>query len=177
MKKIFAAAIALSLVFTGCNNEKKKEGDDKDKMESSSGTRQEKNKETALASVNALVAGDVDGTLKNVAADGVDYGDGSMPPIKSKDSVKVMLQAWRGALSEYKVDNLWAMADGDNVAVFGDWTLTFKSDFMGMKTTGKTVKIKDVDIFKFNSEGMITEHRNIQSSAEMMKQLGMDAPK
>jgi len=177
MKKMFACLAAATLILAACNNEKKKDGDDKDKMESTNSTQQEKNKQTALASVNALIAGDVEGTLKNVAADGIDYGDGSMPPIKSKDSVKAMLQSWRGALSEYKVDNLWAMADGDNVAVFGDWTLTFNSDFMGMKTNGKTVKIKDVDIFKFNSEGMITEHRNIQSSAEMMKQLGMDAPK
>ena len=177
MKKIFAAAIALGLVFTACNSEKKKDGDDKDKMESSGTSQQEKNKQTALASVNAMIAGDVDATLKDVTQDGVEYGDGSMAPVKGKDSIIVMLRSWRGALSDYKADNLWAMADGDNVAVFGDWTATFKTDFMGMPTTGKTIKIKDVDIFKFNSDGKITEHRNIQSSAEMMKQLGIVAPK
>jgi predicted ester cyclase len=48
---------------------------------------------------------------------------------------------------------------------------------MGMKTAGKKVRINDVDIFKFNSEGKITEHRNVQSSAEMIKQLGVSAPK
>lgn len=42
---------------------------------------------------------------------------------------------------------------------------------MGMKTAGIKIKIKDADIFKFNSERKITEHRNVHTSSEMMKQL------
>jgi len=166
------------LLLSSCNNEKKTdEGMKEEKTEDSAEAKEEKNKQTALASVNAMIAGDVETTLKDVTADAIDYGDGSMAPVKSKDSIMAMLKSWRGSISEYKADNLTALADGDYVAVWGDWAATFKTDFMGMKTAGKKIKIKDVDIFKFNSDGKMTEHYNVQSSAEMMKQLGMASPK
>jgi len=166
------------LALSACNSEKKEEKEDKDKMTNSTGeSQEEKNKATALASVNAMIAGDIDAVLKDVAADGIDYGDGSMPPTKGIDSLKASLKAWRGAMSEYKAENLWALADGDKVVVFGDWSGTFKDDFMGMKTAGKSFKIKDIDIFKFNSEGKMTEHHNIQSSCAMLSQMGIAPPK
>ena len=177
MKKMFASMLVLALLMTGCNSDKKTETGDKEKMEDSTESKEEKNKQTAIASVNALVAGDIDATLKDAAADVVDYGDGSMAPTKGMDSIKASLHGWRDAMSAYKVENMWAMADGDYVAVFGEWHSTFKSDIMGMKTAGKSVVIKDVDIFKFNSEGKVNEHRNIQSFAEFMKQLETGAPK
>ena len=83
---------------------------------------------------------------------------------------------WRGAMSEYKGGNMWAIADGDQVAVFADWSGTFKTDFMGMPTTGKSFKMKDCDIFKFNSEGKIIEHRNVQSAGTMLSQMGIEMP-
>lgn len=177
MKKFFVMAVLSAMLFTSCDNDKKGDKEDDDKVSNGTESREEKNKQTALASVNALIAGEVDATIKDGAADITDYGDGSMPPVKGMDSLKAALHTWREALSDYKADNLWAIADGDHVAVFGEWSVTFKSDFMGMKTAGKTVKLKDVDIFKFNSEGKITEHRNVQSSAEMMRQLSTDIPK
>jgi len=172
MKSFFLTVVLSILLLPACNNEKKPDESVKEeKTPDSVEDKEEKNKQTALASVNAIISGDVEGTLKDVTADAVDYGDGSMAPIKSKDSIVAMLKGWRGSISEYKGDNIMALADGDYVAVFGDWSATFKTDFMGMKTAGKTIKMKDVDIFKFNSDGKITEHRNVQSSAEMIKQL------
>ncbi|MBI5372444.1 MAG: ester cyclase [Sphingobacteriales bacterium] len=171
MKKVFFAMAAAAFLLAACNNEKKNEEGEKEKTNAPAESMAEKNKQTALASVNALLAGDVAATLKDGAADVTDYGDGSMPPVKGMDSLKLSLQRWRDAVAVYKADNQWAIAEGDYVAVFADWTITFKTDFMGMKTAGKTVKLKDADIFKFNSEGKITEHRNVQSSAEMMKQI------
>ena len=43
---------------------------------------------------------------------------------------------------------------------------------MGMKPTGKTFHVKDVDLFTFNDEGKITEHRSVQSLQTMMMQVG-----
>jgi len=178
MKKIFLMMALPILLLTACNNEKKTDESLKEeKMTDSAESKEEKNKENALASVNAFIEGDIDKTLKDITTDAVDYGDGSMPAVKSKDSIMVYLKKWRGAFSDYKGDNIMAFADGDYVAVWGDWSGTFKIDFMGMKTAGKKIKIKDVDIFKFNSDGKMTEHYNVQSSAEMMKQLGNDMPK
>lgn len=179
MKKIFVIMAASLFVLSACSNDKKDEKGDKEKMSGGTESQEEKNKATALASVNALIAGDYDAAVKDGPADGnvVDYGDGSMPPTKGVDSIKAFLKMWRGSMSEYKADNLWAIADGDHVAVFGDWSGTFNTDFMGMKVNGKSFKIKDVDLFKFNSEGKIIEHHNIQSSGTMMSQLGVEMPK
>ena len=165
------------LVFSACNSEKK---EDKDKMTTNSGeSQEEKNKATALASVNALIAGDVDGVLKDVAATGtiVDYGDGSMPPVTNLDTLRAGMKAWRGVMSEFKADNLLAVADGDYVIVYGEWSVTYKEDFMGMKTAGKSYKVNDVDIFKFNSEGKMIEHRSIYPFSAVMAQMGVTAPK
>jgi predicted ester cyclase len=173
MKKMFLPMVITILLLAACDNQKKTdEGIKEEKITDSAESKEEKNKETALASVNAFIAGDIDKTLQDVTSDAVDYGDGSMPVIKGKDSIIVYVKKWREAFSDYKADNLVALADGDYVAVWGTWEGTFKTDFMGMKTAGKKIKIDDVDIFKFNSEGKMTEHRSIQSSAEMMKQLG-----
>jgi len=65
-----------------------------------------------------------------------------------------------------------AIAEGNQVAVFGDWSGTFKGDLMGMKPTGKSAKWKDVDIYTFNDEGKITEHRSIQSMTSILWQVG-----
>jgi predicted ester cyclase len=179
MKKLFfliAASLGIliaAIKLTSCNSDKteSKEVSTGEKMDKSTEDKEERNKQTALSSINAVIAGDVDGALKSLAPDATDYMDGSMPPIKGTDSITANLKMWRSALSEYKGDNLLAVADGDRVVVFGDWSGTFKTDFMGMKTAGKSFKVNDADIFKFNEDGKITEHRSIQSGCAMMSQL------
>ena len=173
MKKMFLPMVLSILLLAACNNEKKTdEGVKEEKTADNAEDKEEKNKQTAMASVNAFIAGDIDATLKDVAADATDYFDGSMPPVKGVDSIKAGLKQWRDNFSDYKGENLLFIADGDYVAVYGDWSATFKRDFMGMKATGKSFKIKDADLFRFNADGKITEHYSVQSSAEMMKQLG-----
>jgi predicted ester cyclase len=102
---------------------------------------------------------------------------GSMPPVKGIDSAKAFVKMFMASFPDYKVENLMAIADGDHVAVIGDWSGTFKKDLMGIKATNKHFKAKDADIFTFNSDGKITEHRSIQSLDHILKQLGTSMPK
>jgi len=131
----------------------------------------EKNKSTAMASIQAFINHDASAVLKDIAPDFVDYGDGSMPPIKGADSCKMMIQSFITAFPDVKGENLTTIAEGDQVAVFGDWSGTFKAKLMNMEPTGKSFKMKDVDLFTFNSNGQITSHRSIQSNASMMMQV------
>jgi len=62
-----------------------------------------------------------------------------------------------------------------NVFVYADWSGSFKGDFMGLKTPGKSFKFKDVDIFKFDDEGKITEHRAVLFST-FLKQIASEQP-
>ena len=139
--------------------------------------KEERNKQTALASLHTFDnGGNVDGVFKEADKDVIDYGEGSMPPVKGLDSVKVGLGMWLKAVPDYKGSDFIAVADGDYVMVYGNWTGTWTGDMMGMKPTGKKMKVADVDIFKFNDAGKIIEHRAVQSNHEAAMQLGMKMP-
>lgn len=178
MKKIFLLLTAAALFFAACNDASKtneaKEGETMSGSDEEA--KEERNKKTALASVEAFSAHNVDAVFKDAAPDAVDYADGSMPPVKGVDSGKVMVNTWIKAFPDVKGFDLKAVADGDWVMVWGDWSGTWKGDFMGQKATGKSYKIKDVDIFRFNDEGKITEHHAVQSFNEVARQVGMKMP-
>ncbi len=177
MKKNIFLLMALSLlVMTACNNEKKTDtGDAKEGTLSSAESKEERNKKVIMASFENFEKGDMDAVFKDAAPNFTDYADGSVPPITSVDSIKQFFNMVTAAFEGYKGENLKFYADGDYVLVHGDWGGVFKNDFMGMKATGKPFKFKDVDIFKLNEEGKITEHSSVQNlgavlmAAEMMK--------
>jgi len=139
--------------------------------------KEDRNKQTALAISREVGGGNLDSAFRHAAADIIDYGDGSGPAIKNKDSILAGIKGFVGAFPDYKGDNFEAVSDGDRVFVYGDWSGTFKNDFMGMKATGKSFKVKDVDMFKFNDKGEIIEHRAIMPWSVIMNQVGAQPPK
>lgn len=177
MKKMILMLAAATLTLAACNNDKTTDTDDKmddkDKLGMSQEDKEERNKKTALASVEGVNAHDLNIVFKDVAPDAVDYFDGSMPPQKNLDSIKAGFSNFLSAYPDVKGENLKAVADGEWVMVWGEWSGTWKGDFMGQKATGKPYKIKDVDIFRFNDEGKITEHHSVQSWATQANQVGM----
>src|SRR5258707_10356406 len=78
----------------------------------------EKNKATALASVQAFSSGKLDEAFKDVTSDVVDYGDGMMAPMKGRDSIISMVKVYMAAFPDYKGDNFLVVGDGNHVAVF-----------------------------------------------------------
>ncbi len=133
---------------------------------------EEKNKATALASAEGFNTHSVDQIFKDFTPDMIDYGDGSGPAIKGKDSIKFLMKDFFTAFPDMKGENLTALADGNKVAVFADWSGTFKGAFMGRKPTNKPFKFKDADFYTFNDAGQIIEHRSVQSMANFWTQVG-----
>jgi predicted ester cyclase len=131
----------------------------------------QKNKATALASVKAFGSGNLDEVFKDVTPDAVDYGDESTAPTKGLDSIKANVKQFLAAFPDYKGTNFIVIGDGNHVAVFADWTGTFRNPLMGMKPTGKSFKLKDVDLFTFNDQGKMTEHRSVQSNKTLFDQV------
>lgn len=168
-------------IITACNNQPTVKGmEEKDDTSQPTTTasnsdedKEERNKKIALASVEGISRHDVNAALKDVAPNAADYGDGTQTPVKSKDSIVAMVNSWLKAFPDVKASNLNAVADGDWVVVWGDWSGTWKGDFMGQKATGKSYKIKDADIFRFNDEGQMTEHHTFPTWAAMAQQIGM----
>jgi predicted ester cyclase len=179
MKKVTLFLLAAALLCVACNSDKKDEpsekketmsADNKEAMPSAA----EKNMQTALTAVQAVNALDLDAAFKNVTPDAVDYNDGSMEPVKNIESIKAGIKAWMAAFPDVKENNLesFSNADGSKVIITGEFTGTFKNDFMGMKATGKSFKYMEGAIFTFNSDGKITSHRFIQSNMTAMMQVG-----
>ncbi len=44
------------------------------------------------------------------------------------------MKIWLGNTQDYKGENLEAVADGNKVLVCGDWSGTFKGDFIGYES-------------------------------------------
>jgi ketosteroid isomerase-like protein len=130
--------------------------------------KQQRNKKVVMASMENFMKGDLDATFKDAAPDFVDYADGSIPPIKNLDSLKVFMRMLLSSLEGYKGENLVYFTDGAHVIVHGDWGGVFKNDMMGIKATGKSVTFKDADIFTLNEDGKITEHRSVQNLAAVL---------
>jgi predicted ester cyclase len=182
MKKTIVLLAVATALLTACETSTNKaEGTDTKMSDStnagSAESKSERNKKIMMASYDAMASHNVNDMLKDCSADCVDYGDGSMPPVKGKDSIIKMINMWMNAFPDNKGNDLKFVADGDWVMVWGEWSGTFKNDFMGMKATNKSYKMKDVDIFKLNDAGQVVEHHNIQSPNTMMAQVGAMPPK
>ena len=166
----------LAVLIISCNNTNSSPGsngmDSLMAAQSAKDSILQKNKATALASVQAFTLATLDQALKSAAPDVVDYGDGSMKPVKGLDSIKSMLKEFLNAFPDYKGENFFVIGDGDHVAVFADYSGTFKNPMMGMKPTGKSFKLRDVDLFTFNSAGQVIEHRSVQSGKTLMDMVG-----
>jgi predicted ester cyclase len=182
MKKLLlATTVALSVA--ACNNaaDKSTAGSDTTTTTTTSGAdseeaREERNKEIVLESLKAFEDKKVEEVLKNVSPDAVEYMDGSMPPVKGRDTIMKGMKEWMAAISDLKQDSVEAFADGDKVAVYSVMSGKWTGDYMGMKATGRSFRVRDVDIFTFNKDGQITEHRSVQSGATLANQIGMKMP-
>lgn len=126
-----------------------------------------------MGSMDGINKHDAGMVVKDAASNFMDYGDGTHPPMPL-DSAKPMLQMWMNAFPDTKGENMVYCADGDYVTVMADWTCTWKNDFMGMKATGRSATYKDVDIFKLDDAGKITEHRSVQNFGCVLGMLGYE---
>ena len=175
MKRILIAATALACFATACTSTSTT-GTTSDSTGGKTGPKMTDmttiNKQIALAASEAVGSHDPNAVFKDVTPDYIEYADGSSPPVKGADSAKVYFQTFLTAFPDLKGENLTAIAEGNQVAVFGEWSGTFKGELMGMKPTGKSFKFKDVDLYTFNDEGKITEHRSVQSMATILSQVG-----
>ena len=182
MKKIlFFIVIAMTIISCADNNNASTNSaisSDSASSSMSQEAKEERNKEVALACQRTFETGraNVDSIVKDAAPDFIDYNTGEMPPTRGLDRSKAFLQQLLNAFPDYKLTDPVAVADDDYVMVYGTWSGTWKNDFMGMKATNKSFKYTDVDIFKFNDEGKIIEHRAVQSMNEMSRQIGMIMP-
>lgn len=157
----------IAAMMAACNSESNKTAEEQ-KKEPAVESKTERNKKVIRASMDAFSKADLDAMVKDAAPNYIEYGDETMPPVHSADSTKVMLKMLMNSFQNLKPENEVMVAEGDYVFYYADWTGVFKNDLMGIKATGKTIKYKDCDVFKFNEAGKITEHRSVQNLGALL---------
>jgi len=171
MKQTFTALAIAACFLTACNSK-----GSLTVTTDSTAIKAEQNRQTALKSEKDLLDKNIDGMLSVCAKDFTEYGSGEDKPSTNLDTIKAGLKSYVAAFPDLKGTDINAFAHGDSVVVLGTWTGTFKGDFMGIKATNKSFKLKDGDIFTFTKDGKIKTHSSIQSSASFFKQLDITFP-
>jgi len=180
MKKTIFTIVGSAMLLAACNNNPSETSVSPEKKDTAAtpamnnkDTKEARNRKVIAASMEAFNNHDVDAMMKDADPNTVEYGDGSMKPVKGVDSVKTFIKAWVTAMPDTKGEDLKIVADGDWVMVWGKWSGTWKGDLMGMKPTGKGYKVSDVDIFKMSDDGKILEHHNVLPGSVIAMQVGM----
>jgi predicted ester cyclase len=140
------------------------------------GLQSEKNRQAALAAMQAFNKADLT-QMKRLCGQGfVDYESGEDKPSHNLDSMKVSMDAFNAAFADMKVTNLQMFLSGDTVIITNMRSGTFKYPLMGIKPNGKSFNYPDADILVFNKDGLIISHRAIQSNMTIFAQLGIAPP-
>jgi ketosteroid isomerase-like protein len=168
---------ALVVLCTACSNKPNATiSNDKEQGKDSAAlahiAKEERNKKVIQESLEAFNAQDLDGFLRSATNDMIDYFDGTGMPVKGKDSIKKAYQVGFGMFGDVKGEDLKYSAEGDWVMVWGKWSGRWIKDLNGQKATGKPYLINDVDVFKLNEQGKITEHRGTQMGITIALQVG-----
>jgi hypothetical protein len=173
---LIAGACAL-FSFASCSNTTNTTPPKADSTAAPMESKAEKNKKTIMKGLDAMSSThDANKVLMDTSPDFTEYQDGTMPPVKG-DSAKQALQQYLNAFPDMKIENSQYFADENSVVVISDYSMTFSKDLGPIKATGKSAKIKDVDIFTFNADGKVASHRSIYPNSATFMQLGVDMSK
>ncbi|MBK8192826.1 MAG: ester cyclase [Lewinellaceae bacterium] len=129
----------------------------------------EQNKAAMMKAYENLNNKDFDGFSTLLADDFTEYA--APEPVKGKGPAMESLKGFMAAFPDMKMEVQKMVAEGNTVMVLISVSGTWKGDMMGMKATGKSFKMIDVDIVEFNDAGKATAHWSVQDQMVMMSQV------
>jgi steroid delta-isomerase-like uncharacterized protein len=117
-------------------------------------------------------AGDFDRADLYITPDRPDH-DPYLPPEMTRDreGFKLFFRQFRAAFPDQKFTIEFMVAEDDKVTAIGTVAGTHQGNFMGMPATGKPFNIRNIDICRFNADGLIAEHWGLIDRATMLQQL------
>ena len=139
--------------------------------------KEERNKKAAIAAFKAYYAGDMDAAFKHhdtkVAFSG---SGGASTKAVALDSFKMNAKtehaSWKKAFPDYNEEIVAVAADGDYVMLYTKSSGTWKNRLGIWDASGKSFKMSDVAVFKFNDQGKIIEQQHIMPQVALMDQVG-----
>ncbi len=116
--------------------------------------------------------GDLERADRYITPDRPDH-DPNLPPEMTRDreGFKLFFRMFRAAFPDQKFAIDFMIAEGDKVMAIGTVAATHRGEFFGMPATGKHFKVRNIDICRFNEEGLIAEHWGLFDQAAMQRQL------
>ncbi len=121
----------------------------------------------------ALNQGDLTVVDSLAAADAVDHMP--MPPgypSETIPAIKKFITDWHTAFPDLKFTVEKMVGEGNEVVIYSTMTGTNTGSFMGMKPTGKSVKVEGFDLVRIEN-GKMVEHWGLMNDTAMMMQMGM----
>lgn len=135
----------------------------------------EANIATAKKMGEAVNSGDLDKFHQIFAPDVVDH-DPAPDQGKGPEGFIRFFTAFRHAFPDLKVAVEHMVADEDNVAIAYTMSGTQDGPFQGIPATGKKVKVRGMQIAKFDSEARIKERWGASDEAGILQQIGAVTP-
>ncbi len=126
------------------------------------------NKAACLKVYECLNNKDFDCMGELMADDMVEYA--APEPVQGKDNVMQGLREYFDAF-DMQITPDKMVAEGNTVMILITASGTWKKDFMGMKATGKSFRMQDVDILEFDDAGKVKAHWSVQDPMVMMSQV------
>jgi steroid delta-isomerase-like uncharacterized protein len=117
-------------------------------------------------------AGDIAGFGDLVADDFVEHqGAPGFPP--TKEGTLDYFQTLLAAFPDMRMNVVDLIAGGDKTVARVEVTGTHKGEFIGLPPTGTRVDVQLIDIMRFDSAGLISEHWGVADMLSLMQQLGV----
>jgi len=99
-----------------------------------------------------------------------------MPGVpKGRAGLKAFIVMYRAAFPDLNIKVEDMVAEGDRLVAYTVMTGTNTGDFMGMKATGKPVRVEGFDLIRFEGDRM-AEHWGVSDDAGMFRQMGVTPP-
>ena len=130
----------------------------------------EQNLQTAEKMAQAINSGNLDQFHQIFSAGVVDH-DPAPDQGKGPEGFIKFFTGFREAFPDLQVKPEHTVIDEDNVALAYTATGTHKGNFLGIPATGKTVKIRGMQIAKFK-DGKIVERWGSSDELGILKQIG-----
>ena len=110
-----------------------------------------------------------------LAADRVDYQDYGLPPgaADGHEGFKRVLGGFCEAFPDLHLEIEFMIVDDDRLMGYVSTTGTHRNSFRSIPATGRSFKVRGVDIFGFNHDGKIAAHWGVFDTFGMMTQLGV----
>jgi len=109
--------------------------------------------------------------LEELTSTGFTYRLGGQPG-RDRSDLGAFVQLIHGAFPDWRVEVVAIIAEGNQVAVRWDGSVTHEGDFRGIPATGKRIRVSGINMYRIE-DGKIAAEWEQMDSIGMLQQMGV----